>query len=62
MRLFLEGCDEELTAKHPNLWKKGQDIVLLCTFLGLGVMWQVSNMNERLKVVPNTLLKKLFHI
>ncbi len=48
MRLFLRGCNEKLTMRHPDQQKKGQDFVL-CTFLGRGVMLQVSNMNEKLK-------------
>ncbi len=36
MRLFLGGCDEKLTVRHPDQWKKGQAFVLLGTFLGLG--------------------------
>ncbi len=48
-RLFLGGCHETLTVWHPDQWKNGQDFVLLCIYLGFGLMLQVSNMNERLK-------------
>ncbi len=62
MRLFLGGCNEKSTVRHPDQWKKGRDFVLHCTFWELGVMLQVSNMNESLRVHSNMLLKTLFHI
>ncbi len=49
VQFFLRGRDEKLTVWHSDIWKKGQDFVLHCTFWELGVTLQVSNMNERLK-------------
>ncbi len=45
---FLGRCDEKLTEWHPDQWNNGQNVELHPTFWGLGVVLQVSNMNERL--------------